>query len=90
MFRELIGLLASRDVRVRYKQADLGLLAAILQQPARALVLTLAFHGFFGEPSGTSVPTSHPEGSSQGRPERVFQLGLPSSTDLRPARSAAL
>lgn len=42
-FRELIWFLASRDVRVRYKQAALGLFWAILQPLAGAVVLTFVF-----------------------------------------------
>jgi lipopolysaccharide transport system permease protein len=54
MFRELIWFLASRDVRVRYKQAVLGLFWAVLQPLAGAVVLTLVFNGLDLEPSGTS------------------------------------
>jgi lipopolysaccharide transport system permease protein len=53
-FRELIWFLASRDVRVRYKQAVLGLLWAILQPLAGAVVLTFVFHRVADVPSGKS------------------------------------
>jgi lipopolysaccharide transport system permease protein len=54
-FRELIWFLASRDVRVRYKQAALGLLWAILQPLAGAVVLTFVF-GRLADVSTGDVP----------------------------------
>ena len=42
-YRELIAFLAIRDVKVRYKQAVLGMLWAVLQPLAGALVFTLVF-----------------------------------------------
>ena len=51
-FRELIWFLASRDVRVRYKQAALGLFWAILQPLAGAVVLTFVFQRLADVPSG--------------------------------------
>jgi homopolymeric O-antigen transport system permease protein len=51
-FRELVWFLASRDVRVRYKQAVLGLVWAILQPLAGAVVLTFVFHRLADVPSG--------------------------------------
>lgn len=53
-FRELTWFLASRDVRVRYKQAALGLCWAILQPLAGAAVLTLVFQRFTNVSSGTA------------------------------------
>ncbi len=53
-FRELVWFLASRDVRVRYKQAALGLLWAILQPLAGAAVLTFVFQRLADVPSGTA------------------------------------
>src|SRR5215208_2240630 len=42
-YRELIAFLAVRDVKVRYKQAVLGMAWAVLQPLAGALVFTLVF-----------------------------------------------
>jgi lipopolysaccharide transport system permease protein len=42
-YRELIAFLAVRDVKVRYKQAALGMIWAVLQPLAGALVFTLVF-----------------------------------------------
>ena len=42
-YRELIAFLAIRDVKVRYKQAVLGMAWAVLQPLAGALVFTLVF-----------------------------------------------
>jgi ABC-type polysaccharide/polyol phosphate export permease len=42
-YRELIVFLAVRDVKVRYKQAALGMLWAVLQPLAGALVFTVVF-----------------------------------------------
>ena len=57
-FRELIWFLAGRDVRVRYKQAALGLAWAIVQPLAGAVMLTLVFRGLADVPSGGA--TSYP------------------------------
>jgi ABC-type polysaccharide/polyol phosphate export permease len=50
-YRELIAFLAVRDVKVRYKQAALGMLWAVLQPLAGALVFTLVFDRIAGLPS---------------------------------------
>ena len=54
-FRELVWFLAGRDVRVRYKQAALGLVWAIVQPLAGAVVLTLVFRNLADVPSGGDV-----------------------------------
>lgn len=43
-FRDLVGFLALRDLRVRYKQAAFGLAWAVLQPLAGTAVLILLFH----------------------------------------------
>jgi lipopolysaccharide transport system permease protein len=50
-YRELIAFLAVRDVKVRYKQAALGMAWAVLQPLAGALVFTLVFSRIAGLPS---------------------------------------
>jgi lipopolysaccharide transport system permease protein len=55
-YRELLWTLASRDVRVRYKQAALGILWALLQPVAQMVVFTVVFNKVAGIRSGSSVP----------------------------------
>ncbi|WP_187368763.1 ABC transporter permease [Baekduia soli] len=43
-YRELIGFLAIRDLKARYKQAALGMAWAVLQPLAGALIFTVVFH----------------------------------------------
>lgn len=50
-YRELIAFLAIRDVKVRYKQAALGMLWAVLQPLAGALVFTVVFDQIADLPS---------------------------------------
>ena len=50
-FRELIGFLALRDLKVRYKQAAFGVLWAVLQPLVGMVVLTLVFHRLAHLPS---------------------------------------
>lgn len=50
-YRELVGFLALRDVRVRYKQAAFGVLWAVVQPLAGLLVFTLVFDRLAGVPS---------------------------------------
>jgi len=47
-FRELLWLLAWRDVKVRYKQTVLGFLWAIVQPLMKMIVLTMIFRGVTG------------------------------------------
>jgi len=51
-FRELLGLLAWRDLLVRYKQTSLGILWALLRPLLSMLILTLVFSYFGKLPSG--------------------------------------
>ena len=46
--RELVGFLAARDVRVRYKQAVFGVLWAVLQPLAGAAIFTVVFYHIGG------------------------------------------
>jgi lipopolysaccharide transport system permease protein len=55
-YRELLWILALRDVRVRYKQASLGIAWAILQPLAQMLVFTLLFNRFGGLRGDGTVP----------------------------------
>lgn len=54
-YRELAGFLAWRDIKVRYKQAALGVSWAIIQPAIQTLLLTFVFGKLAGMPSG-SVP----------------------------------
>lgn len=58
-FRELIGFLALRDVRVRYKQAALGISWAVLQPLLTMVVFSLLFGllmGADGRPAVEGIP----------------------------------
>jgi lipopolysaccharide transport system permease protein len=54
-YRELLWTLASRDVRVRYKQAAFGVLWALVQPLVQLVVFTIVFNRFAGIRSGSSV-----------------------------------
>ena len=47
-YRELLWILALRDVRVRYKQAVLGVAWALLQPLAQVVIFTVLFNRFAG------------------------------------------
>lgn len=51
-YRELLGFLALRDIRVRYKQAVLGVAWAVIQPAVQALLLTFVFGKLARMPSG--------------------------------------
>jgi lipopolysaccharide transport system permease protein len=51
-YRELAGLLAWRDVTVRYKQASLGIAWAVIQPAVQTLLLTFVFGKLAKMPSG--------------------------------------
>jgi lipopolysaccharide transport system permease protein len=53
-YRELLFFLAWRDVKVRYKQAALGALWAIMQPLISMIVLTFVFGKLAGMPSGNA------------------------------------
>jgi lipopolysaccharide transport system permease protein len=55
-YRELLWILALRDVRVRYKQASLGIAWALLQPLAQILVFTVVFNRFAGFSGDGGVP----------------------------------
>ena len=55
-YRELLWILALRDVRVRYKQASLGLTWAVLQPLSQAVIFTLVFNRLAGIQSDSHVP----------------------------------
>ncbi len=56
-FRELLYFLAWRDVKVRYKQASLGVAWAIIQPLFTMLIFTLFFGRLAGVPSdGIPLP----------------------------------
>jgi len=54
-YRELLGFLAWRDVKVRYKQAALGVAWAVIQPVVQTLLLTFVFSKLAGMQSG-NVP----------------------------------
>ena len=54
-YRELAGFLAWRDIKVRYKQAVLGIAWAVIQPAVQTLLLTFVFGKLAGMPSG-NVP----------------------------------
>jgi lipopolysaccharide transport system permease protein len=58
-YRDLLGLLALRDVQVRYRQTALGALWAVIQPLATMVVLTAVFGRFFG-PNGTVCGVPYP------------------------------
>ena len=55
-YRELLGFLAWRDVKVRYKQTVLGALWAILQPFAAMVIFTIFFHRMAGIAPEGGVP----------------------------------
>jgi lipopolysaccharide transport system permease protein len=54
-YRELLGFLAWRDIKVRYKQATLGVAWAVIQPAVQTLLLTFVFSKLAKMP-GTDVP----------------------------------
>jgi lipopolysaccharide transport system permease protein len=54
-YRELLGFLAWRDIKVRYKQTVLGVLWALIQPAVTLVVFTFIFGRLAGMPSG-NVP----------------------------------
>jgi lipopolysaccharide transport system permease protein len=54
--RELLWMLAERDIRVRYKQAILGMAWAVLQPVTQMLLFTILFNRFAGISSGSELP----------------------------------
>jgi lipopolysaccharide transport system permease protein len=55
-YRELLWILALRDVRVRYKQASLGVLWALAQPLSQMVIFTVLFNRVAGIGSGGAVP----------------------------------
>lgn len=55
-YRGLLWILAIRDVKVRYKQASLGIAWALLQPLAQMIIFTIIFHRFAGIRGDASVP----------------------------------
>jgi lipopolysaccharide transport system permease protein len=51
-FRELLGFLAWRDIKVRYKQAALGVAWAVIQPAVQTLLLTFVFGKLAKMPAG--------------------------------------
>lgn len=51
-YRELLGFLAWRDVKVRYKQAALGVAWAVIQPVIQTVLLTFVFGKLAGMPAG--------------------------------------
>jgi lipopolysaccharide transport system permease protein len=57
-YRELLWILALRDVQVRYKQASLGIAWALLQPLVQMVVFTMLFNRFAGFSADADVPYS--------------------------------
>jgi lipopolysaccharide transport system permease protein len=57
-YRELLWILALRDVRVRYKQASLGIAWALLQPLFQMVIFTVLFNRLAGIHSDIDVPYS--------------------------------
>ena len=55
-YRELLGFLAWRDVKVRYKQAVLGIAWAVIQPAVQTLLLTFVFYNLAKMPKNSDVP----------------------------------
>jgi lipopolysaccharide transport system permease protein len=55
-YRELLWILAIRDVKVRYKQAALGVAWALLQPLTQTIIFTVLFNRFAGIHSDSPVP----------------------------------
>jgi len=55
-YRELLWILALRDVRVRYKQASLGIAWALLQPLVQMVVFTVLFNRLAGMGSDGAIP----------------------------------
>lgn len=53
-FRELLGFLAMRDIKVRYKQTTLGILWALIQPAVTLTVFTFVFGKLAGLPAGNA------------------------------------
>ena len=53
-FRELLGFLAWRDIKVRYKQTVLGVLWALIQPAVTLVVFTFIFGKLAGMPAGNA------------------------------------
>ena len=53
-YRELLGFLAWRDIKVRYKQAALGVAWAVIQPAVQTILLTFVF----GKPFDVSMKFS--------------------------------
>lgn len=51
-YRELLGFLAWRDIKVRYKQAALGVAWAVVQPAVQTVLLTFVFSKLAGMPDG--------------------------------------
>jgi lipopolysaccharide transport system permease protein len=55
-YRELLWILALRDVKVRYKQASLGIAWALLQPLTQMVIFTVLFNRFAGIHGDAAVP----------------------------------
>jgi|HubBroStandDraft_5_1064220.scaffolds.fasta_scaffold41055_2 lipopolysaccharide transport system permease protein len=55
-YRGLLWILALRDVKVRYKQASLGIAWALIQPLSQMLIFTVLFHRLAGIRGDNSVP----------------------------------
>jgi lipopolysaccharide transport system permease protein len=56
MYRELLGFLVWRDVKIRYRQTAMGVIWALLQPLAGMIIFTLFFNKIAGIESGSATP----------------------------------
>jgi lipopolysaccharide transport system permease protein len=59
-YRELLGFLAWRDIKVRYKQAVLGVAWAVVQPAIQTFLLTFVFHKLAKMPAGDFSGRQYP------------------------------
>ena len=52
-YRELLGFLAWRDIKVRYKQTAMGVLWVVIQPAVQTILLTFVFSKLARMPSGS-------------------------------------
>lgn len=88
-YRELLGFLVWRDIKVRYRQTVLGALWAILQPVATMVVFSVFFHGLANVPSEEGIP--YPIFSYAGLlPWQFFAAGLSQTSNSLLSSSALI
>lgn len=88
-YRELLGFLVWRDVKVRYRQTVLGVLWAIIQPLATMVVFSVFFHGLANVPSEDGIP--YPIFSYAGLlPWQFFAAGISQTSNSLLSSSALI